>query len=612
MTTPAISDDLSLLVVPGSNGELYGVGSNNGQIQWSETPGSMIFAEPIIADDVVYVIESETGILRQHSIDDGNQLWQLDCDSNDVYCENDVVADFSIVSTGNVLYYGDISGNIVAVQIANFETAAPTGLASQAPTMSPTLSPTITANPTSLFPPTSQPTPTFETWLGTKNPSNDATPTTDGSKLNLVQQQEGQESDSTAVIVGSIIGALFVVGALVALFVVGGRRRRQEKGGGSKTESGTSSDPDVEYGLSRTPGKKSIFRKKNGTSATRGIEMDEEEGSARMHDADDSTRDLNDTFSLAAPSEGDDVNNPINLTDMLPSDVSQMSDDRFSDDESNVPVPPPPPVPKAVHSPIADGTTDAKNELDCEGINATTSSASMDAEESSAAGSPTVTPAAQCSPPVSPTSTVSESSLYMGTPAATGNSAESQIPSNLMPPALPDVIGTFMEEENHDCAPDDEIGMESSRDRLRMLQPSQRPPYHIRALGVDDESAPVDERIRTVPGAHYMANASMEQSGFDSEPLRRDNSIDGSGAKFRTSREIDSAREMPKKSSKQEGTDHWDGFMDELAEAEKMFSEPKFKSSNLLSDDESTDAGSSIMSYFGHTKGSMLGSDMSL
>jgi hypothetical protein len=631
LTTPAISEDMSLLVVPGSNGELYGVGANDGQVRWSNNPGSIILAEPIVVDDVVYVIESENGILRQHSVDNGNQFWQLDCNGSDLYCENAVVADFSIAPSGNVLYYGDVSGNIMALQIANFETPAPTGLASQSPTMSPTLSPTRTLSPTTLLPPptTVQPTPSFETWIGTKAPAttNDETndpnvgrPTIDNNIQNLAQQ-EGDDSDSTVVIVGSVIGVLFVVAALVALFVIGGRRRKSEKEAASKTDSQHDSGlgSDLEYGFSRTPEKKSLFRKKEGTPATMGMDMDEEEGSRSHLDADDSTRDLNDAFSLVAASEGDDAYNQNSLMDLIPSDVSHMSYEHYSDDESNIPVPPPPPVPKVFQKPIAGVIGEGKKEGDSEDINASTSFANMYTEDSSIAESATATPAAtpatQPRPSVSPTSTVSESSVYTASPSATSISCKTRIASNLMP-ILPDAFGRFMDQEDHEDAPADEAAMESSRERLLMVQPSRQHPYQSSgALGSDDESAPDDERMRAAPGAHYISNAHMQSNAFETVALRRDNSIDGSGAKFRTTSQMsskNSAFENQKTDSKQEDTENWNDFLDELAEAEKMFSKPKFKSAKLLSDDESTGAGSSTMGYIGQPEGAMPGSEMSI
>jgi hypothetical protein len=622
LTTPAISEDMSLLVVPGSNGELYGVRTNDGQVQWSSNPGSIILAEPIVVDDVVYVIESENGILRQHSIDNGDQFWQLDCNGSDLYCENAVVADFSIAPTGNVLYYGDVSGNIMALQIAHFETPAPTGLASQSPTMSPTLSPTRTSSPTTLLPPpTAQPTPSFDTLMGTKAPAttNDETidPNVENSFQNLAQQEEGDDSDSTAVIVGSVIGVLFVVAALVALFVIGGRRRKSEKEAASKTDSQHDSglEPDMEYGFSRTPEKKSLFQKKEGTPATMGMDMDEEEGSSSHLNADDSTRDLNDAFSVVAASEGDDTFNQNNLMDLLPSDVSHMSDEHYSDDESNIPVPPPPPVPKVFQKSIAGIIGEGKKEGDSEDSNGSTSFANMYTEDSSIAESATATPATPPRPPVSPTSTVSESSVYTASPSATSISCKTRKASNLMP-ILPDVFGRFMAQDDNEDAPADEAAMESSRERLLMAQPSRQHPYQSSgALGSDDESAPDDERTRAAPGAHYISNAHMKPNGFETVALRRDNSIDGSGAKFRTTSQMsskNSAFENQKTDSKQEDTENWNDFLDELAEAEKMFSEPKFKSAKLLSDDESTGAGSSTMSYIGQPKGAMLDSEMSI
>jgi hypothetical protein len=337
------------------------------------------------------------------------------------------------------------------------------------------------------------------------------------------------------------------------------------------------------------------------------VDMDEEEGSGSHFNADDSTRDLNDAFSLVAESEGDDARNQNILMDHLPSDVSHMSYEHYSDDESSIPVPPPPPVPKVFQKPIAGVIVDGKKEGDSEDINASTSFANMYTEDSSIAESAPATPATQPRPHVSPTSTNSESSVYTASPSATYISCKTRKASNLMP-ILPDAFGRFMNQDDHEDAPADE--------RLLMAQPSRQHPYPSSgALGGDNEPAPDDERMRAAPGAHYMSKAHMEPNAFATVALRRDNSIDGSGAKFRTTSQmspLNSAFENQKPDSKQEDTENWNDFLDELAEAEKMFSEPKFKSATLLYDDESTSEGSSTMGYIGQPRGAVPGSEMSI
>ena len=157
LSTPAISSDGSQLFFSGASSGLYSVEAEKGKEVWTDDEeGSEILAQPKVFESggeaVVYVIEALNGRIRQHDMDKGERNWEYDlCTGNEenVSCES-VEAEFSLSPAGNVVYYGDISGRIVALEVANFETQAPTATISATPTVSPTTAPTLTYSPTTV------------------------------------------------------------------------------------------------------------------------------------------------------------------------------------------------------------------------------------------------------------------------------------------------------------------------------------------------------------------------------------------------------------------------------------------------------------------------------
>ena len=114
---------------------MYCIDTQTGDILWKEDGGlrSVILAEPRLVEQTgeipkLFVIEGMKGRVRQHDALTGDINWTFDCkDVSGVSCNDAVEADYSVSSTGNTLYYGDIFGKIVALEIAQFskETAPP-------------------------------------------------------------------------------------------------------------------------------------------------------------------------------------------------------------------------------------------------------------------------------------------------------------------------------------------------------------------------------------------------------------------------------------------------------------------------------------------------------
>lgn len=601
LTAPVISDDASTLVLAGTNGELYGLQSKDGRQQWTNVDGaSAILAEPLIVGDVLYVIESQSGSVRQHSLWGGDQIWQINCNSDNPFCGNPVEADFTISPNGALLYYGDVFGNIVALQVGTVDTPSPT----MAPTtVAPTLNPSFTTVPTEKPDESQNDAPTIDD-THQDGQDSDAEDISGDSVTNLAGNED---SDYTILIIGSAVGGFFVLLAAVALCMFCRKRCNRKKDSKHKNlnedygykkppSHSQSSNLELDYG---TPDKTApVAPPKADTPDTFGFDSDSEAGMANnkyLPSSNDSTRDLTDTFSLVAPSETDDATNK----DGMPCDASHMSE------ESNLPVPPPPtkPIPKQVQAKTTSVLQpEEKDEVDTR--NDSLSYANMYGDNS------VDDLQFQSQVPVSPTSTVSESSVYTGQPSNAGSPGNSF--SNLTPrasknaPVLPDVFGNYIDQ---DSIPDDEARMASSCEQSQLTK--QQPFQHKHASGSDDESNPDDES-NDGPGAHYTSKNSQQQKKLcNTVAIRRGNSMDGSGAKFGASRQIESSLGIVPGPPDTElmNPENWNSFMDELEEAEKMFSEPNLKSSRLLSDDESTDAGSSFMGLINNSLGNMLGSD---
>ncbi|KAL3919686.1 MAG: hypothetical protein SGILL_003631, partial [Bacillariaceae sp.] len=105
----------------------------NGRSVWAEVTDSEVMARPLIWEDdsgsVVYSVESRNGRIRQYDLYTGEIYWDYSCaDINGLggLCQASVEAEFAIAPSGNIVYYGDIFGRIVSLEIANFATDAPT------------------------------------------------------------------------------------------------------------------------------------------------------------------------------------------------------------------------------------------------------------------------------------------------------------------------------------------------------------------------------------------------------------------------------------------------------------------------------------------------------
>ena len=146
----------------------------------------------------------------------------------------------SISSSGNLLYYVDVSGRMLAIEVAAFETDAPTGTPSSAPSFSPSSFPSMSSSPTvvssespTVFTASPSPPPTMSQGM-VPSISISIPPTTISPiflDTNAARNQGGGDDDSVKdklpVILGVICGSLLVVAMI--LFIVGRKRKKDEE-----------------------------------------------------------------------------------------------------------------------------------------------------------------------------------------------------------------------------------------------------------------------------------------------------------------------------------------------------------------------------------------------
>jgi hypothetical protein len=149
MAAPVIDSFGQYVCSPGVNSDFYCLFTQNGQIGWSENTESQILVSPRIWEDstgsVIYTVESLYGRISQFDLYSGEILWQFNCadiGSFDDICQASVEAEFAIAPSGNIIYYGDIFGRITSLEIATFQTDAPTISPTSLETSSPTQEPT--------------------------------------------------------------------------------------------------------------------------------------------------------------------------------------------------------------------------------------------------------------------------------------------------------------------------------------------------------------------------------------------------------------------------------------------------------------------------------------
>jgi outer membrane protein assembly factor BamB len=104
LTTPEISPDGSLLYLAGASRNLHCLQTDNGRESWTVPVESAILNRPTLftseeGEDVIYIIESMDGRVRQFNSGNGGENWQFNCeDATGIEsCQNAVEAEFRYV-----------------------------------------------------------------------------------------------------------------------------------------------------------------------------------------------------------------------------------------------------------------------------------------------------------------------------------------------------------------------------------------------------------------------------------------------------------------------------------------------------------------------------------
>ena len=230
LNAPVIDSSGEILCAAGVNSDMYCLSSNNGRESWTDFGESQIMSRPVIwetADtSVVYVIESTNGRVRQHDLFSGERYWDFSCaDITGLQlCQDAVEAEFAISPSGNVIYFGDIFGRIMSLEIATFDTEAPTISPTGVSTASPTKSPSSLSDP-SVTIPAGDGEQDHGDSSSIYNVDNEA------NGVNAQEQvtQEDSESKNTGLYIGAAIGGLCVL--LVPFVVYSLMRGGKDKSG---------------------------------------------------------------------------------------------------------------------------------------------------------------------------------------------------------------------------------------------------------------------------------------------------------------------------------------------------------------------------------------------
>lgn len=204
----------------GASNNLFALQAARGRESWTQPTASPILNSPLVFEDptnnnnkVVYAIESMDGRVRQFRAQNGRVNWEFNCAAltGRSACQDSVEAEFALSPRGNILYYGDVFGRIVGVEVATFVTPAPTGAPtkSPAPTGTPTRSPAPTRESARV--PTSGPTSFLQGLFPTTSPGTSL-------ETNAASSFNGEDDGATAgLLAGIVIGGLVFIGIAVCL-----------------------------------------------------------------------------------------------------------------------------------------------------------------------------------------------------------------------------------------------------------------------------------------------------------------------------------------------------------------------------------------------------------
>ena len=113
--------------------------SKAGTITWEVPIGSVTLGQPAVSYDNrrVYFIEAKEGTVAAHDTRTGQRLWSIGCQDYlpDENCQSSIVeGEFSLTSNGQMIYFGNRMGKVVALRVGNPPTEPPTPRPTPKPT----------------------------------------------------------------------------------------------------------------------------------------------------------------------------------------------------------------------------------------------------------------------------------------------------------------------------------------------------------------------------------------------------------------------------------------------------------------------------------------------
>jgi hypothetical protein len=122
-TASVLSLDESRLFVPSASTQIACIDTQDGLTVWKLMGTSPFLAEPKVSpqDDRVYFIQSADG--RVFCLDQvtGKMLWLISCDEYEEDCANSVVAEFALSRDGRFVYYGDVTGRVISLELGEYQ-----------------------------------------------------------------------------------------------------------------------------------------------------------------------------------------------------------------------------------------------------------------------------------------------------------------------------------------------------------------------------------------------------------------------------------------------------------------------------------------------------------
>eukprot|EP00934_Nitzschia_sp_Nitz4_P000478 Nitzschia sp. Nitz4//scaffold8_size234185//216945//219072//NITZ4_001303-RA/size234185-processed-gene-0.409-mRNA-1//-1//CDS//3329559944//478//frame0 len=118
--TPTLSfDETRLFATADSSKAFHCLNAATGESKWNFRGESEIYPVARVSPDneYVYFIHSIDGRVYSRSQETGAGGWLVSCDTYEEDCANAVYADFVLSTTGQFLYYGDLRGRIIALEV---------------------------------------------------------------------------------------------------------------------------------------------------------------------------------------------------------------------------------------------------------------------------------------------------------------------------------------------------------------------------------------------------------------------------------------------------------------------------------------------------------------